>query len=150
MRRAVFPGSFDPITLGHVDIIERALPLFDEIIIAVGINTEKKYMYSLEDRKMYIETTFAGVKKIKVKTYKGLTVKFCVDENAQFLLRGLRNTADFTYEQSIAQTNASLAGIESVFMVATPSLSNISSSIVRDVKRNGGDISGLVPEAVTH
>ena len=148
MRRAIFPGSFDPITLGHVDIIERALPLFDEIIIAIGINTEKKYMYSLEDRKRFIETTFDGVKKIKVKTYKGLTVQFCVDENAQFILRGLRNTADFNYEQSIAQTNASLAGIESVFMVAAPSLSNISSSIVRDVKRNGGDISGLVPKVV--
>lgn len=149
MRLAVFPGSFDPITLGHVDIIERALPLFDEIIIAIGINTEKKYMYSLEDRKRFIEATFAGVKKIKVKTYKGLTVKFCVDESAQFLLRGLRNTADFSYEQSIAQTNASLAGVESVFMVASPGLSYISSSIVRDVKRNGGDISGLVPEVVT-
>lgn len=148
MRRAIFPGSFDPITLGHVDIIDRALPLFDEIIIAIGINTEKKYMYSLEDRKRFIETTFDGVKKIKVKTYKGLTVQFCVDENAQFILRGLRNTADFNYEQSIAQTNASLAGIESVFMVAAPSLSNISSSIVRDVKRNGGDISGLVPKVV--
>ena len=148
MKRAIFPGSFDPITLGHVDIIERALPLFDEIIIAIGINTEKKYMYSLEDRKRFIETTFDGVKKIKVKTYKGLTVQFCVDENAQFILRGLRNTADFNYEQSIAQTNASLAGIESVFMVAAPSLSNISSSIVRDVKRNGGDISGLVPKVV--
>lgn len=148
MKRAIFPGSFDPITLGHVDIIERALPLFDEIIIAIGINTEKKYMYSLEERKRFIETTFDGVKKIKVKTYKGLTVQFCVDENAQFILRGLRNTADFNYEQSIAQTNASLAGIESVFMVAAPSLSNISSSIVRDVKRNGGDISGLVPKVV--
>ena len=148
MKRAIFPGSFDPITLGHVDIIDRALPLFDEIIIAIGINTEKKYMYSLEDRKRFIETTFDGVKKIKVKTYKGLTVQFCVDENAQFILRGLRNTADFNYEQSIAQTNASLAGIESVFMVAAPSLSNISSSIVRDVKRNGGDISGLVPKVV--
>jgi pantetheine-phosphate adenylyltransferase len=150
MRRAVFPGSFDPITLGHVDIIERALPLFDEIIIAIGINTEKKYMYSLDDRKDFIEATFAGVSKVKVKTYKGLTVQFCVKEKAQFIIRGLRNTSDFTYEQSIAQTNASLAGIESVFMVAAPSLSNISSSIVRDVKRNGGDISGLVPDPVTH
>jgi pantetheine-phosphate adenylyltransferase len=149
MKRAIFPGSFDPITLGHLDIIERALPLFDEIIIAIGINTEKKYMYSLEDRKRFIETTFGSVKKIKVKTYKGLTVQFCTDENAQFILRGLRNTADFTYEQSIAQTNASLAGIESVFMVAAPSSSHISSSIVRDVKRNGGDISTLVPEGVT-
>lgn len=148
MRRAVFPGSFDPITLGHVDIIERALPLFDEIIIAIGINADKKYMYPLENRKRYIEETFAGIDKIKVETYTGLTVHFCKKKNAQFILRGLRNTTDLTYEQSIAQTNVAIAGIESIFLVSSPSVSNISSSIVRDVKRNDGDISRLVPKAV--
>ena len=148
MRRAVFPGSFDPITLGHIDIIERALPLFDEIIIAIGVNAIKKYMWSLEDRKQFIEMTFAGEPKVKIKTYTGLTVQFCKTENASFILRGLRNASDFTYEQSIAQTNASLEGIESVFLVASPSISNISSSIVRDVHRNSGDISRLVPSSV--
>jgi pantetheine-phosphate adenylyltransferase len=149
MRRAVFPGSFDPITLGHLDIMKRALPLFDEIIIAIGVNIDKKYMFTLNDRKQFIETTFIDQPKIKVKTYKGLTVDFCTTEDAGFILRGLRNTTDFTYEQAIAQTNASMAGIESVFLVASPTISNISSSIVRDVKRNGGDISKMVPKVVT-
>jgi pantetheine-phosphate adenylyltransferase len=148
MRRAVFPGSFDPITLGHVDIIERALPLFDEIIIAIGVNAEKKYMWSLEERKSFIEKTFTKEAKIKVKTYTGLTVHFCLAEKADFILRGLRNTADFNYEQSIAQTNAAMSGVESVCLVSSPSVSNISSSIVRDVKRNGGDITQMVPRGV--
>ena len=148
MRRAVFPGSFDPITLGHVDIIERALPLFDEIIIAIGVNAEKKYMWSLEERKSFIEQTFDRQAKIKVKTYTGLTVHFCQVEKADFILRGLRNTSDFNYEQSIAQTNAAMSGIESIFLVASPEISHISSSIVRDIARNEGVISSLVPEAV--
>ncbi len=148
MKRVVFPGSFDPITLGHVDLINRALPLFDEIIIAIGVNADKKYMWPLEDRKRFIEVTFAHEPRIKVKTYTGLTVVFCKAENAQFILRGLRNTADFNYEQSIAQTNHRMADVESVFLMCSPEVSNISSSIVRDVQRNGGDISGLVPEAV--
>ena len=148
MKRAVFPGSFDPITLGHVDIIKRALSLFDEIIIAIGVNADKKYMWSLEERKVFIEKTFAAEPKIQVKTYTGLTVDFCRTEKANYILRGLRNATDFTYEQSIAQTNAAMAGIESIFMVATPAISNISSSIVRDIMRNGGDISSLVPSTV--
>ena len=149
MKRAVFPGSFDPITLGHVDIIKRGLLLFDEIIIAIGVNADKKYMWSLEERKVFIEKTFAANPKIQVKTYTGLTVDLCKIEQADYILRGLRNTTDFTYEQSIAQTNAMIAGIESVFLIATPAISNISSSIVRDVRRNGGDISSLVPSDVT-
>ncbi len=148
MKRAVFPGSFDPITLGHIDIINRALLLFDEIVIAIGVNADKKTMFSLEDRKKHIEDTFESESKIKVKTYTGLTVDFCKTENAKFILRGLRNSGDFNYEQSIAQTNTSLAGIESVFVMCAPELSNISSSIVRDVIRNGGDYTRMVPRSV--
>lgn len=148
MKRAIFPGSFDPITLGHVDVVQRALPLFDEIIIAIGVNADKKYMFSLEDRLQHLSDTFKNEPKIKVKTYTGLTVDFCKKEEASFILRGLRNTSDFTYEQSIAQTNYSLASIESVFIMCAPSLSNISSSIVRDVIRNGGDYTKMVPRSV--
>ena len=148
MKRAVFPGSFDPITLGHIDILERSLSLFDEIIVAIGVNADKKYMFSLEDRKKHLEETFANEPKIKVKTYTGLTVDFCKTEKAGYILRGLRNSTDFTYEQSIAQTNALLANIESVFLVSTPYVSHISSSIVRDIIRNGGDYTKLVPRSV--
>ena len=149
MKRAVFPGSFDPITLGHIDIINRSLLLFDEIIIAIGVNADKKYMFSLEDRKKQLEDTFKDEPKIKVKSYSGLTVDFCKNENAKFILRGLRNTTDFTYEQSIAQTNANLQSIESIFLVCSPEVSNISSSIVRDVIRNGGDYTKMVPKSIT-
>jgi len=148
MKKAVFPGSFDPITLGHIDIIKRGLILFDEIIIAIGVNADKKYMFSLEDRKLQIEEAFKNEPRITVTTYTGLTVDYCKTVNAKFILRGLRNSTDFTYEQSIAQTNATLAEIESVFLVCTPTVSNISSSIVRDVIRNGGDYRSLVPRSV--
>lgn len=148
MKKAVFPGSFDPITLGHIDIIKRGLMLFDEIIIAIGVNADKKHMFSLEDRKLQIEEVFKNEPRIKVTTYTGLTVDYCKTVNAKFILRGLRNSTDFTYEQSIAQTNASLAEIESVFLVCSPNVSNISSSIVRDVIRNGGDYRSLVPRSV--
>ncbi len=144
-KRALFPGSFDPITIGHLDIIKRALPLFDEIIIAIGVNAEKKYMFPLEDRKHFIEDAFEEYDAVTVKTYKGLTADFCKAENAQYILRGVRNTADFTYEQTIAQANAEVMDVESVFLVASPAVSHVSSSIVRDIARNGGDYSGLVP-----
>ena len=120
MNRAVFPGSFDPITLGHVDIIYRGLSLFDEIIVAIGSNADKKYMWSLEDRKKFIEDTFKGNSKIKVTTYEGLTVDFCRSIDAKFILRGLRNSLDFSYEKSIAQNNTKLGGVESIFLVCSP------------------------------
>ncbi|WP_448607333.1 pantetheine-phosphate adenylyltransferase [Paenimyroides ceti] len=148
MRKAVFPGSFDPITNGHEDIIRRALPLFDEIIIAIGINAEKKYMFPLEKRKEFIEETFKDEPKIKVATYKGLTIDFCKQNNAQFILRGLRNPADFEFEKAIAHTNRVLSKIETVFLLTAASTSYISSSIVRDVLRNNGDYKVLVPKAV--
>jgi len=148
MKRAVFPGSFDPITLGHVDIINRALPLFDEIVVAIGVNAGKKYMFSLEDRKKFIEDAFADKPKIKVMTYEGLTVDFCKNNDIEFILRGLRNPADFEFEKAIAQTNRKLSGIETVFLLTSAETSFISSSIVRDIIRNDGDISKLVPDSV--
>ncbi len=148
MRRAIFPGSFDPLTLGHHDIIIRGIPLFDELIIAVGVNVDKKYMFTLEQRLGFISKSFENEPKIKVLTYEGLTVDFCKKVNANFILRGLRNPADFEFEKAIAHTNRKLSEIETVFLLTSSGKSYISSSIVRDVIRNGGDYSGLVPEAV--
>ncbi|TVZ27413.1 phosphopantetheine adenylyltransferase [Gillisia sp. Hel_I_86] len=148
MKRAVFPGSFDPITLGHVDIIERALLLFDEIILAIGINADKKYMFSLEDRVRFLEETFKNETKVKVMTYKGLTVDFCKKEHAAFILRGLRNAIDLEFEKTIGQTNYKMSGIESVFLISSSGKGHISSSVVRDVRKNGGDFSFMVPEVV--
>jgi len=148
MKRAVFPGSFDPITLGHVDIIRRASLLFDEIIIAIGVNTAKKYMWTQDERKAFIKTTFAEFPNIKVKTFEGLTADFCKAEGAEYILRGLRNTTDFNYEQSIAQANDKVNGVDSVFLICSPEYSHISSSIVRDIARNGGNIESLVPDGV--
>ena len=148
MKRAVFPGSFDPITLGHVDIIKRAIPLFDEIVIAIGINADKKYMYSPEQRQAFIEEVFSDEAKIKTETYKGLTVDYCKKIDATFILRGLRNPADFEFEKAIAQTNRKLSGIETVFLLTSAETSFISSSIVRDILRNNGDVSALVPNVV--
>lgn len=148
MKRAVFPGTFDPITLGHVDIIKRAIPLFDELIIAIGVNVSKKTMFSPDDRMEFIRNAFKNEKKIKVKSYTGLTVQFCKNENAQYIIRGLRNAIDLYYEQPIAQTNLKMAGIDTILFLSIPEVSNISSTIVRDILINGGDISALVPESV--
>ena len=148
MRRAIFPGSFDPITLGHYDIIKRGVHLFDEIIVAIGINAEKKYMFSLDQRKQFIEEAFKDEPKVKILTYKGMTVDFCKEVNAGFILRGLRNPADFEFEKAIAHTNRKLSKIETVFLLTAANTSYISSSIVRDVIRNNGNYSILVPESV--
>jgi len=148
MKKAVFPGSFDPITLGHQDIILRALPLFDEIIIAIGINEAKKYMFTLEERVDFIKETFKNEPKITVTTYKGLTIDYCKEVNATYMLRGLRNPADFEFEKAIAQTNRKLSGIDTLFLLTSAETSYISSSIVRDVLRNGGDFTILVPDSV--
>lgn len=148
MRRAVFPGSFDPITLGHYDIIERGLPLFDEIIIAIGVNADKKYMFDLEQRIFFIKEAFKEEPKIRVMSYSGLTIDFCNEQNASFILRGLRNPADFEFEKAIAHTNRKLSDIETVFLLTSSGKSYISSSIVRDVIRNQGDYTGLVPDTV--
>lgn len=148
MKRAVFPGSFDPITLGHFDIIERGSKLFDELIIAIGINAEKKYMFPLEIRKQFIEESFQHNPKIKVVTYSGLTIDFCKNNHVDYILRGLRNPADFEFEKAIAHTNRHLSSIETVFLLTAARTSYISSSIVRDVIRNNGDYTKLVPKSV--
>ena len=148
MKRALFPGSFDPITLGHYDIIKRALDLFDEIVVAIGVNGDKNYMFTVEQRKEFIERAFADEPKVKVATYQGLTVDFCKEIDAQFILRGLRNPADFEFEKAIAHTNRKLSQIETVFLLTAARTSFISSSIVRDVIRNHGDYTVLVPESV--
>ncbi|MFT5147255.1 MAG: pantetheine-phosphate adenylyltransferase [Flavobacteriales bacterium] len=148
MKKAIFPGSFDPITLGHHDIIERGVTLFDELIIAIGINADKNYMFSLEERTQFIEDSFGNNPKIKIVTYEGLTVHFCQENKIDFILRGLRNPADFEFEKAIAHTNRDLAPIETVFLLTAASTSYISSSIVRDVIRNNGDYTKLVPKTV--
>ncbi|HUH51285.1 MAG TPA: pantetheine-phosphate adenylyltransferase [Flavobacterium sp.] len=148
MRRAVFPGSFDPITLGHYDIIKRGVSLFDEVIVAIGVNASKNYMFTLEEREHFIKEAFKGDPKIRVVTYEGLTIDLCKRLDSDFILRGLRNPADFEFEKAIAHTNRTLSKIETVFLLTAASTSFISSSIVRDVIRNGGDYKQLVPESV--
>lgn len=148
MNIAVFPGSFDPITLGHYDIIKRGVGLFDKVIVAIGVNAEKKYMFPLEERKRFIEEAFKDEPKIEVITYQGLTIDLCKKVGAQFILRGLRNPADFEFEKAIAHTNRELSKIETVFLLTAARTSYISSSIVRDVLRHGGDYTILVPDSV--
>ncbi|MCX7549274.1 pantetheine-phosphate adenylyltransferase [Xanthomarina sp. F2636L] len=148
MKRALFPGSFDPLTLGHFDIIKRGVQLFDEVIIAIGINADKNYMFSLEERQKFIKDAFKDEPKVKVATYKGMTIDFCKEVDAKFILRGLRNPADFEFEKAIAHTNRELSKIETVFLLTAASTSYISSSIVRDVIRNNGDYTVLVPKSV--
>ncbi len=149
IKRAMFPGSFDPITRGHENIIRRALPLFDEIVVAVGINIEKKGFFSVEDRVNWIQNVFEGEPKIKVMSYSGLTVDFCKEINAQYLLRGLRTSADFEFERTVGQVNKRLnPAIETVFLLTMPEFTSINSSIVRDVYKNGGDVSLFIPDAV--
>ncbi|MBK8363028.1 MAG: pantetheine-phosphate adenylyltransferase [Bacteroidetes bacterium] len=148
-RIAVFPGSFDPITKGHEEIIKRGLPLFDELIIGIGYNTNKHYFFSQDRREHFISKTFEGESKIKVVRYSGLTVEFCKQIGASYILRGLRTSADFEFERAIAQMNHSMAPeIETIFIVSDPSLSHISSTIVRDILLYQGDVSAFVPKPV--
>ncbi len=151
MRVAVFPGSFDPITLGHFDIVERALPLFDKIIIAIGQNSQKKYMFSLQQRKEFIRKTFEKYPSVEVDSFEGLTIDYCRSKGVNFILRGLRNPADFEFEKAIAQTNRTLTHqnkIETLFLLTSSGKSFISSSIVREIISFDGEYELLVPEAV--
>ena len=149
MKKAVFPGSFDPITLGHIDIVKRGMKIFDEIIIAIGDNTDKKYMFSKEKRVEFVEKTFSNYDKIKIESYGGLTADFCKKNNAEFMIRGLRNPSDFEFEKSIALTNREMTGIETIFFLTSPKNSFISSSIVRDLIRNKGDYKLFIPKGIT-
>jgi len=145
-RIAVFPGSFDPFTIGHESIVLRGLLMFDEIIIAIGKNTNKKEFYPIEKRKGWIMEVFQDVKEVKVVSYEGMTVDFCRSMKAGFLLRGLRTAFDFEYERAVAQVNQSLdSGIESVFLLTSPEHTHINSSIVRDILRQGGDARKFLP-----
>jgi pantetheine-phosphate adenylyltransferase len=146
---AVFPGSFDPVTLGHVSIILRAIPLFDKIIISIGVNSEKKNMFSLDKRISWIKEIFKDEPKITVDSYTGLTIDYCRAKNARYILRGLRTAADFEFERGIGQVNKKLADdIETVFLLTEAQYTPISSSIIRDVIRHGGDVSGMIPPEI--
>ena len=148
MKKAIFPGSFDPITLGHVDIINRGATLFDEIIIAIGENSSKDYMFSIDERVAFIESAFKDNPKVSVMNYSGLTIDFCKEIEVDFIMRGLRNPADFEFEKAIAHTNRHLSTLETVFLLTSSQTSFISSSIVREIIRYEGDYKKLVPNSV--
>jgi pantetheine-phosphate adenylyltransferase len=143
---AVFPGSFDPFTNGHKNIVDRCIPLFDEIVVAIGVNTTKSHLFSVEQRVEAIRKTFANSENVQVETFRGLTAEYCRSIGARWIVRGLRNSIDFEYEQSIASMNKALnPEIETIFLFTDPALQPISSTIVREIHRSGGDISQFVP-----
>jgi len=149
-RICLFPGTFDPITLGHVDIVRRALPLFDRIVVAIGSNAGKAPMFSPEQRQRWIETIFEDDARVSGAVYEGLTVDYCRTIGARFILRGIRYMSDFEYEKTIADANRALdPGLETIFLTCEPIYTSVASTIVRDILRNGGDASPFLPEAVT-
>ncbi len=149
MKIAVFPGSFDPITNAHIDIIERALPLFDKIHIALGVNSNKKYLLPLESRKEILQKIFKEEAKITIDDYEGLTIDYCQRNNANYILRGIRSVSDFEFEQPISQNNQIIdSSIQTIFLISSPGFSHISSTIVREIYQFKGDISKLVPKEV--
>ncbi len=151
MRIAVFPGSFDPITKGHIDLVERACALFDKVIVAVGINSQKKYLYTLEQRLSWLQKVFESNDKVVVDHFEGLTVNYCKKVDAHFLLRGLRNASDFDYEKTISQLNTIIGDdLETVFLISQPAYSHISSTIVREIIKGKGDVSAFVPESISN
>ena len=146
---AVFPGSFSPFTKGHESIVNRALPLFNEIIISVGINSSKNDYFSIQEKIQWIENVFINENKVKVMRYEGLTVDHCIAVSANYILRGLRDSHDFKYEKGIAQMNHSMQNnIETIFIITEAKYSHISSTLVRDIIKNGGDVSQFVPEQI--
>jgi len=147
---AVFPGSFDPITRGHESIIRRALPVFDEIIVALGENPEKKTYFPLANRLKWLELVFSDEPKVRIVKYSGLTVDFCMRMNAGYILRGLRTSADFEFERTIGLMNKAISpAIETVFFLSAPEYDALSSSVVRDILRNGDDVRKFVPEQIS-
>lgn len=149
MRICLFPGTFDPVTLGHVDIINRALPLFDKIVVGIGINTSKAPMFSPEQRLEWIRGIYKDEERVEGAVYEGLTVNFCKTIGANFILRGIRYVSDFEYEKTIADANRTLdRRIETVFLTGEPKFTSVASTIVRDIIKNGGDASPFLPEAV--
>ena len=149
MRIAVFPGSFDPFTKGHEDIVRRALPLFDKIIVAIGTNSSKKYFFEESTRLDFIKATFADTPKVEVETYQELTSDFCQKKSARFLLRGLRNGTDFDYEATIAMLNKDIGdGLETVLLIADARFNYFSSTVVREIMKGGKDVSLFLPEPV--
>ena len=149
MKKAIFPGTFDPFTLGHLDILNRSKLIFDEVIVGVGRNNNKKTMFSVDDRIKFIKSVVTNSDNIKVTSYEGLTIDFCKSVKANFIVRGVRNTGDFEFEKAIARTNRLLSKIETVFLLTSAKTSFISSSIVRELIENNGDFSQLVPENIS-
>lgn len=146
---AVFPGSFDPITIGHVDLVHRALPLFDKIIVAVGVNTQKSSLFTLDQRLDWIKAVFSEEPRVEVDCFENLTAEFCKKIGAKYLLRGLRNASDFDYEKTISQLNAIIGdGLETIFLISQPGYSHISSTIVREIIKGGGDASPFLPPKI--
>ena len=151
LKKAVFPGSFDPITTGHVDLVKRALQLFDEIIIAIGVNSQKQALFDVDQRKKWIEDVFRDEPRVKVDVFEGLTVHYCKKVDAKFLIRGLRNASDFDYEKTISQLNHIVGGnVETVFLISKPEFSHISSTIVREIIKGKGDASPFLPDGVKY
>ena len=149
MKTAVFPGSFDPITSGHVDIVRRALPLFDKLIIAIGVNSQKRTLFDLDQRLQWLEAVFADEPKVEISHFEGLTAHYCKSIGAEYLLRGLRNASDFDYEKTISQLNSIVGnGLETVFLISRPAFSHVSSTIVREIIKGGGDAQPFLPEAI--
>ena len=148
-RICLFPGTFDPVTLGHTDIIDRSLPLFDKVVVGIGLNASKSVMFSPEQRLQWIQEIYKGQPKVEGAIYEGLTVQYCKKIGARFILRGIRYVSDFEYEKTIADANRTLdASIETVFLTGEPKYTSMASTIVRDILRNGGDASPFLPEAV--
>jgi len=146
---AIFPGSFSPFTLGHQYIVDRALPLFDKIIISIGLNSEKNEYFSIEEREEWIKSVYKNNPKVDIKRYEELTVDFCNKIGAKYILRGLRNSQDFRYEKNIAQTNKDLnSKIDTIFIIGPAKISHISSTIIRDIIKNGGDVSQFIPKEI--
>jgi len=149
MKICVFPGTFDPITLGHVDIINRARPLFDKIVVGIGVNSNKSPMFALEDRLRWINDVFKDDENVIAESYTGLTVDFCNKLNAKYIVRGIRYMNDFEYEKVIADMNTELADdIETIFLTSSTKFASFSSTLVREVYRNGGDVKRFIPTAI--